>query len=217
MRNRKVKIPQYLVRGKRREFHVLVFPRLKHTWAYYDSDSEHYAIDADIVGCKWLRFAMASLIAAPDKIVYFPIRTKTSFHGYYFPNYDTVLTRPELQLRRSEWVRLRRQLTPAHQINQFVLRYEPDKLCDYVEKFDVEQQRSYRRKHSSCQEIYTLLGDTVFMPLMKDSCYLFHQDILDTAWQNDENYGSSINWDFGWFLPDGAIHNMAAHETKTQP
>ncbi len=55
------------------------------------------------------------------------------------------------------------------------------------------------------------------MPLMKDSCYLFHQDILDTAWQNDENYGSSINWDFGWFLPDGAIHDMAAHETKPQP
>ena len=48
MRNRKVKIPQYLVRGKHRDFHVLVFPRLKHTWAYYDSDSEHYAIDADI-------------------------------------------------------------------------------------------------------------------------------------------------------------------------
>ena len=85
MRNRKVKIPQYLVRGKHRDFHVLVFPRLKHTWAYYDSDSEHYAIDADIVGCKWLRFAMASLIAAPDKIVYFQSARKPVSMGTISP------------------------------------------------------------------------------------------------------------------------------------
>ena len=82
MRNRKIKIPQYLVRGKHRDFHVLVFPRLKHAWAYYCGDDflYDYAVDTDIVGCKWLRYAMAALIAAPDKIVYFPIRTPGGFH-----------------------------------------------------------------------------------------------------------------------------------------
>ena len=93
MRNRKIKIPQYLVRGKHRDFHVLVFPRLKYAWAYYCGDDflYDYAVDTDIVGCKWLRYAMATLIAAPDKIVYFPIRKPGGFHGYY-PSTTTPFT-----------------------------------------------------------------------------------------------------------------------------
>ena len=216
MRNRKIKIPQYLVRGKHRDFHVLVFPRLKHAWAYYCGDNflYDYAVDTDIVGCKWLRYAMAALIAAPDKIVYFPIRTPGGFHGYYPINYDAIYVRPELQFRQSEWIRLRQQLTPSHRIQQYVLRYEPDKLCDYISGFRDDPRRYFRAKRRLNQETDIFRGDTVFFTLLKETCYLCHQDLLDVAHPNDLKFGIPYSGfdlhTLGWFMSDCSICAMAS-------
>ena len=111
MSRQKIKIPQYLVRGKHRDFQVLRFPELTYGWAYWDCDFGRYEIDGDYETFQWLKYAMAALIASPDKILYFPIRKKIA-GSYYCENYDAVLTRPELQFRRSEWISLRRQLDP---------------------------------------------------------------------------------------------------------
>lgn len=74
MKTRKIKIPQYLVRGKHRDFHVLVFPKLEHAWAYYEFDYQRYEIDGGYETYLWLKCAMAALIASPDRILYFPVR-----------------------------------------------------------------------------------------------------------------------------------------------
>ena len=63
----KIKIPQYLVRGKHRDFHVLCFPKLEHAWAYDEFDYQRYEIDGGYETYLWLKYAMAALIASPDK------------------------------------------------------------------------------------------------------------------------------------------------------
>lgn len=73
----KVKIDQYLVNGKRRDYCVLVLPKSKGSmmWAYYEKGfDERYEIDADTQCFKLVRYALAALIANPSKIIYFPIR-----------------------------------------------------------------------------------------------------------------------------------------------
>lgn len=125
---KKVKIPQYLVRGKHRDFYVLCFPKLEHAWAYDEKSYNRYEIDGGYEIYLWLKYAMVTLIASPDKSIYFPIR-KTS-DRYLVLSYDAVLTRMELQFRRSEWVRLRRQLNKAHRIKDYCLQYDQEKLGD---------------------------------------------------------------------------------------
>lgn len=207
----KIKIEQYLVRGKHRNFHVLKFPELEYAWAYWDWDTERYVIDGSHTTFQYLNYAMAALIAAPDMIAYFPIRKKGP---YYVPNYDAVLTRVEGQLRRSEWVHLRRQLDRAHQIQNFCLRYNPQKLYDYMEGFRGTDQY-YRAMRQRKQEVNTLLGDTVFFTLIKETCYAYHRDTIDMmdSCDHDLDYGLPVDgfdWysSLGWFLPDRAIHEM---------
>ena len=137
----KIKIPQYLVRGKHRDFHVLCFPKLEHAWAYDEFDYQRYEIDGGYETYLWLKYAMAALIASPDKIIYFPSR-KTSGR-YLLPSYDAVFTRMELQFRRSEWVRLRSQLDKAHRIENYRLQYHQDKLCDALKSFIKPDQHGW--------------------------------------------------------------------------
>lgn len=211
MKREKVKIQQYLVRGRRQEFHVLRVPKLEHAWAYFDYDFDRYEIDGDYEAFQWLKYAMATLIASPDKIVYFPIRKKTP-GTYYCENYDAVLTRPELQFRRSEWIGLRRQLDPAHQIRQYQLHYEPERLCRAIEGFR-DSSRYFRAVRKLKQEVNTLVGDTVFLTLLRENCYLTHLDICESVDPlDDSDTGTPIDGfsmrPIGWYLPDRAIRQM---------
>ena len=60
----KIKIQQYLVRGKHRAFRVLRIPELEHAWAYDGYDEQRYEIDGGYETYLWLRYAMA----APDRV-----------------------------------------------------------------------------------------------------------------------------------------------------
>jgi len=168
MKIKKLKFEQYRVRGKHREFDVLVFPKKKNMWAYYEDFDERYEIDGDLAAFQQVKYALATLIADPNKIVYFPIRGP-EINGYYRQNYDAVLTRPELQFRRSEWVRLRRQLTKLNRIENFVLQYNPDRLCQYRRQFQSDTAY-YKAMRQRKLEINTLLGDTVFLSPLKETC-----------------------------------------------
>lgn len=86
----KIKIQQYLVRGKQRDFHILRIPELEHAWAYDGYDERRYEIDGGYETYLWLRYAMVALIASPDKIIYFPIRKPCD--RYAVPSYDAVFT-----------------------------------------------------------------------------------------------------------------------------
>ena len=168
MKVKKIKFEQYRVRGKHREFEVLVFPRSEHMWAYYEKFDERYEIDGDLAAYQFVKYALATLVADPNKLIYFPIRGG-SVNGYYKQNYDAVLFRPELQFRRSEWIRLRRQINKAHQIGNFVLRYDPESLCRYKAEFHGDKAY-YKALRQRRFEVNTLVGDTVFLSPLKETC-----------------------------------------------
>ena len=207
MSGSKIKISQYLVRGKRRVFRVLKFSALEHAWAYFDYDGGRYEIDGDMEAFRWLKYAMAALAVSPDRIVYFPIRKKHTALCYA-PNYDAVLTRPELQLRRSEWVDLRRQLDPAHRVGNYQLHYDEDKLCAALDGFE-GSSRYYRAVKKLGQEVSTVLGDTVFLTLLRENCLLCHRNIVNYVEPRDDKYGLPIcgltDYILGWYLPENAV------------
>lgn len=178
MKNKKIKIPQYLVRGKNRNYNVLVFPKKKWLWAYYEGFDERYEIDGDAAAYQQVKYALAALLANPGKIAYFPIHDD-GYGEYFKENYDAVLVRPELQFRRSEWVSLRRQLDETHRIKSFELRYEPEKLYVAYNKFTqntyVSSKFRKREKKSSAR----LENGTVFFALKRESCYYYHHAIIN--------------------------------------
>lgn len=177
LENKKIKICRYLVRGRRREFQVLVFPRTSHLKAYLDWDDDAYEIDGDLEGYQAVKHALAILAADPEKIIYFPLREKSAV-SLYQENYDAVLTRPELQFDRAEWITLRRQLNPAHQVQGYILRYEPKKLMDQWERFQGTDADYRVRNHRSKQDVRTLHGDTAFFSLLKPTCLSYFHRIF---------------------------------------
>ena len=77
-----------------------------------------------------------------------------------------ALIRPELQLRRSEWVDLRRQLDPAHRVGNYRLHYDEDRLRAALDGFE-GSSRYYRAVKKLGQEVNALLGDTVFLTMLR--------------------------------------------------
>ena len=212
----KIKIPQYLVRGKHRNFYVLRFPELEYAWAYYEFDFQRYEIDGGYETYTWLKYAMAALIDSPDRIIYFPIRKP--FDQHFFPSHDAVFTRMELQFRRSEWVNLRRQLNKAHQVQNYCLQYNQEKLCAFLDGFR-ESDQYYRAKKQLKLEANTLLGDTIFLTMIKENCYLTHADICDALECDDiDELGFSVhgfqNYVIGFFLPKKAVRFMIEDQKK---
>lgn len=212
----KIKIEQYLVRGKHRNFHVLKIPELEYAWGYDELDFQRYEIDGGYETYLWLKYAMAALIASPDIIIYFPIRKTSDQH--FCPSYDAVFTRMELQFRRSEWVNLRRQLNKAHRIRNYCLLYDQKKLCSFLDGF-LESSRYYRAKKRLKLEVNALLGDTIFLTMIKENCYLTHADICNSLESDDiDDLGFPVygidNCVIGYFLPQKAVRIMVEEQAK---
>ena len=140
MKKSKNKFQQYQVRGKHKNFQVIMFPRQKYMWAYYEGFDGRYEIDGDAQTYRLLKYALAILAADPRKIIYFPLVSRELGNSAWGNCYDAVLCRPELQLRRSEWVDLPRQLDRNHRMENYVLRYEPQKLCDEWAKIEAAEE-----------------------------------------------------------------------------
>ncbi len=212
MSQKKIKFDQYMVRGKHRDFHVIVLCTTRYMWAYWDDFDKQYEIDGDTEAYHLIKYALAILINDPTKIIYLPIRNQGI--GEYFHNnsYDAVLTRPELQLRRSEWVNLRRQLDRAHRIENYVLRYDPDILCDAWSKYTSDEY--YKMQHREKQEVNTVLGDTMFVSYLKDSYLAVHNDVVRTLEKplnepSEPVFGINQNHPYwGWILTPTSIKNM---------
>ena len=211
MKPQTIKIPQYLVQGKHRTFQLLKFPVLDYACAYWDYDSEHYAIDGNQETFRWLSYGMAALMEAPYKILYFPMR-KTTLARYYSTDCDAVLTKRECQFRRSEWNNLRRQLDSTHRIQNYRLRYDPEKLCGQYSRLQTMPGKYYRALKQLDQEVDTQLGNTIFLTMLKETCLAYHAEIVDRV-ENcvpDLCYGLPVHglrYDrcLGWYLPDGAL------------
>jgi len=205
MKVKKLKFEQYRVRGKHREFDVLVFPKRKNMWAYYDNDDGLYSIDGDFAAYHLLKYALAVLIADPNKIIYLPVRDNNLWDYCYPERYDAVLTRTELQLRRSEWVKLRRQLNKAHRIENFVLRYDPDRLLSYGERYRTDDAIC-KACHKNKQEFSALCGNTVFITLLKETCFRTFSDFLNI--EPRQSYDCKHVWHFGYYLTNEWIRYL---------
>lgn len=215
MKQGKIKFDQYTVRGKHRDFQVIVFPKKKYMWAYYEDFDKAYEIDGDSEAYRQMKYAMAILAADPNKIIYLPIRNQPLGNICWDVCYDAVLCRPELQLRRSEWVRLRRQLNCHHQVENYVLHYMPKKLCDEWNK--IENSLS---KYDCCrrekQEAKTMQDDTVFMVLLKETCLQYHSRIVELMKGGVPEYPSYPVGELGWILSPRAIREAEEKYEKSK-
>lgn len=210
MKVKKIKFKQYRVRGKHRDFDVVVFPQRRYIWAYYDNDDDVYAVDGNPAGYELIKYALAALIADPNKIIYFPIRDNT-LDDYFPDRYDAVFTRTELQFRRSEWIKLRRQLNKAHQIENFVLRYDPDRLLAYAKRYERESEGwKAWRKHK--QEFSALCGNTVFVTLLRETCFTTLPHIFQAYHQSKGDL--THVWHFGWYFTNGWIKYLQERNTE---
>lgn len=212
------KVDEYKVREKGREYSVIVFPFMEYMWAYDNWTEEGcYMVDATANGYKMLMYAMAILIQASDKIIYFPCK-QSGIGRYYNENYNLILCTPKAQLRRSRWIKIRRKLKYSHK-RSCVLQYNRRKLDDYCKKFLMEKEwlrvkglsyvvKAEVEKKIRKEHLKELIGETFFMVMGKDECYMNHYRIakdLDEYEPSDE-YGA---WTaMGWIITEKGIVDM---------
>lgn len=216
---KKIRIDKYTVREKGRTYEILKFPFIKHMWAFDDYPEEDmFMVD----GCKeafmWLKYAFAVLANDSGKIIYFPCRQEGIGRYYAMPTYDLVLCRPELQLRRSLWFRIRRKLDKKHYTGKYVLAYNRRKLDDYYEsglgkKYQMEEGyngRTYlpyylRRQKKNVERI---LGDTMFVVLSRIEWLVYHHNTAEDLDDYRSSKGSMIWSAIGWIISDGELEDM---------
>lgn len=223
--NKKIKIDQYMINEKGRTYEILKFPFIKYMWAF-DDDPEEYMLMVD--GCKdafmWMKYAFAILANYPNKIIYFPCK-QSAINGYYNDNYHLVLCRPEVQLRRSLWTRIKKKINQKHIIEKFVLQYDRKKLDDYYEKGlrekqpveiplckDRKQLLNYKPQKGYHTHTEEIIGDTIFIVLNRVECFDYHyntaKDLDDYSSNSDYPIWSSI----GYIISDKQIKDMVKKE-----
>jgi len=199
----KLKFPQYKVRGKHRDYYVVAFPNYPYMWPNYEKDDREYIIDTDAAGWQQLRYAIAILLQAQDRIIYFPTKNNNRIYpwGDDYENYDMVLTVSGLHFRRSEWVRLRRQLKPANRVQNFALSYKPEEIVAQAEKIAYDWHYWQLEK----KMVKKVLGNSAFFCLPEKYYYNSFAASLDCEkWIQRNDLGSYIG-KLGWMLPDKCI------------
>ena len=105
-----IKLDRYAIYEKGREYEVLVFPFIKYMWVFDGGPAEDgLYISGSEYSYAMLRYVFALLASDPGKLVFFPCR-QPGVEGMFEPNYHLVLYRPELQFRRSLWVKIKKKI-----------------------------------------------------------------------------------------------------------
>lgn len=222
---KRFKVDEYKVIEKGRTYSVIVFPFIEYIWAYDNwKEDGCYMIDGTVEAFEILSYAMAILIEASDKIIYFPCK-QSGIGRFYAENFYLVLCTPKAQLCRSKWIKIRRKLKYA-QKRSYVLQYNRKKLDDYCKRFLMEQKYIWKRwkyyvkseisnkiKKSHLEEV---VGETLFMVMGKEECYVNHYRIAEDIDEYDPNeeYGA---WSaMGWFITEAGINDMKEKVKKDE-
>lgn len=215
----KYKLDEYKITEKGREYSVIVFPKVEYMWAFDDYPEENcYMVDGTAYAYKLLKLACAILISSPEKIVYFPCKQEGIGH-FYRDNYHFVLCTPQVQLRRSSWVRIRRKISQNTWNGKYKLCYDRKKLDDfcirnYMEWYQTRAcewkygLRTVSRKEIDKSHVEEVAGDTLFMVVGKEECYFNHYLIAkDLDEYGDlEEFGA---WSaLGWIITKRGIGDM---------
>lgn len=218
------KVDEYLVHEKGKAHSVLVFPFVKYMWAFDDYPEENcYMVDGTAEAYSMLKYALAILCEASDKIIYFPCKQE-GIGNSYRDNYNLILCTPRAQLRRSSWIAIRRKLKPANKVGSYVLQYDRKKLDDYCKKSLLVWESNgvkadYALKNGLWKKfekdhLEECVGETLFFVLDKEECLYNHYRIakdLDEHCNGDE-YGA---WSaMGWFITGRGIQRMKDRAEK---
>lgn len=213
------KVDEYKIFEKGREYSVLVFPKVEHMWAFDDDPEDYrYMVDGSAYAFKLLKLACAILIESPDKIIYFPCK-QDGIGRYYSENFHLVLCTPQVQLRRSRWVQIRRKIGKLTWAGKYRLQYNRKKLDDYCEKnlmqwYDNNSATGDRvrkivvEKKIKQQHIEEVVGDTLFLVMGKEECYYYNYTTgasLDK--HRDGNLVGTCSA-FGWILSARGLESV---------
>ena len=194
-------------------------------WAFDDSPEEYcYMVDGTAEAYMLLKYAMAILVEASDKIIYFPCKQE-GIGNYYKDNYNLILCTPKAKLRRSLWIAIRRKLTPATKIRSYVLQYDRKKLDDFCKKKLLRKEwqclkgedyflRPEIRKNIEREHIEELVGENLFFVLGKEECYHNHYLIAKDLdeYCADERYG--VWTALGWIITARGLKSMQDNKTN---
>lgn len=170
----KAKVDLYKVSIKGRTYKVIIFPRIERAWAYDDfPEDDQLMVDGSPEFFRQVQLALATLIANPSLIVYFPIKHKDCRRYWDLSTYDAVFLRPELQFRRSRWYEIKPKLDKRHWAGKFTIQNNEIKLNDLWEKKYAD--RDWLVEHE--KRVEELLGDTVFLVLPKTVCLDYHNSV----------------------------------------
>lgn len=200
----KLKIDEFRVFEKGKEYSVLVFPKIEYMWVVEGDDKDDtFWIDAAVEGHVAFKYAMAILAEASDKIIYFPCKQK-GLGGYYSTNYNLILCTPKVQLRRSLWPSIRRKLNDKNKRGKYVLHYNRKKLDDFCEKKLMVKEshgpeatlelRAEIAKKMDKDFLEEIIEDNYFVVLGKENCIDYHYRIAKDLdkYDADNDVGMSI-------------------------
>ena len=99
----------------------------------------------------------------------------------------------------------------THQIENFVLRYDPDRLLSYAKRYEKESE-AWKVWRKDKQELSALWGDTVFITLLKGTCFMSLPKLFEVGQYQDAECHSA--WRFGWYFTNGWIKHLREQDTK---
>lgn len=199
----KFKVDKYEIYNRGRTLTVLKFPRTENAWAFDDAPEEDQLM---LDGCpefmQHVHYTLAALIENPNLIIYFPIKhPDEKNYGDNPMTYDAVILRPELQLRRSDWLTLRRKLDQKHRKGMYTICHDAKKLDDWCEKHYAGNRWFYRQLDK--RKIEEIRDETVFLVLPKELMYLYHSSITDgLKYFKAEEYEYGYPVGIGYIMPD---------------
>lgn len=212
------KVDEYQVREKGRTYAVIVFPFVEYMWAYDNwREDGCYMVDGVADAFLMLKYAMAILVEASDKIIYFPCKQK-GIGQYYRENYNLILCTPKAQFRRSSWISIRRKMKSSPK-RSYVLQYNRKKLDDYYrEKLAVMEYTKLKgayyylkteiRKRIQTEHLEEVLGENLFMVLGKEECYFNHYCVAKDLEEYNAESQYGVWSAMGWFITLTGIENM---------
>lgn len=214
---KRFKVDEYKVTEKGKTYSIIVFPFIKYMWAYDNwVEGDGYKVDGPIEAYEMLRYAMAILIEASDKIIYFPCKQK-GIGWFYNENHNLILCTPKAQLRRSLWIKLRRKLKYSQKYS-YVLQYDREKLDDYCKNFLLKDKsrrdgRFYYpipeiEKKIKNEHIEDLVGENLFMFIGKEECYIHHHQISLDIDEYDPNNLYSTWSSIGWIITESGLRDL---------
>ena len=211
------KVDEYIVREKGKQHSVLVFPHIKYMWAFDNGMEDGCVIDGVADAFEALKYAMAILVEASDKIIYFPCKQAGIGFNYNAENCNLILCTPKAMLKRSSWIAIRKKLIPVNKKGSYVLQYNSDKLIDFCENNlmhlksqGIESELILKeevRKKMRTNYLEDVVGENLFLLFGKEECYYHHyQIVIDLENLNEEEYGRFTS--LGWIVTNKGLKLM---------